>query len=505
MMYSLILATTLNIHPFDLVRVEDPNFPNADAVSETGAVLLEPPPPGTKWTFEAVAHTDGWVAKEAFEAMNITPWHEAGATGSGVKIAVFDVAWFGSHTYPEELGPVSTHDCYNDPTCNLPLDTEARFSFETGIHGYACAEVIHDLAPDAELYLVRTNGFTAFENAVNWAIGERIDLISMSLSFFNNSFYDGTGPFGPLVDKLAAHNILLVTSAGNYAEGHWKGQYHDGDQDGRMDFDGANGLYVHLGSGDNKRIYLNWNQHYTCGQSDLDLFVFDSATKGDRTIVGSSADLQDAEGDHCQPVERTSMTITRDDWYWLEVHHKAGSMSFVDVDIHVRDGSLHEPIRQGSITEPAVHSRAFAVAAVRADGYLHNNVEGFSSWGAFGSFKPDIAGPDGLSTAAYGAVGFYGTSASTPAVTGLIAVVMSDDRTLSPREAANRVQAWALNDEPLFSHPDTRWGAGKARLPLREPREVGCGRRPLIMPLFLVPLGFLRRRGGTFKGRPGIT
>ena len=58
----------------------------------------------------------------------------------------------------------------------------------------------------------------------------------------------------------------------------------------------------------------------------------------------------------------------------------------------------------GSIADPGTHPDVLTVAAVRANGYLQNGPESYSSQGPThgGVDKPDIAGPDGLTTSAYG-------------------------------------------------------------------------------------------------------
>jgi hypothetical protein len=493
---SLVFAAGLALDPWSLVRVDDPNHPDADAVSETGAVLLSPPEEGTPWRYEPVPEPDGWVGEEGATAMNITPYHELGFRGAGVKVAIFDLLWFGSEADPVELGEVQTHDCYFHESCDPPMDTwRPRFGFEEGVHGYACAEVVHDLAPEAELHLVRVNGLTSFENGVRWAIREGIDLISLSMSFYNDSFYDGSGEMAALMDELVAADVLLVTSAGNSAEQHWVGSYEDMDGDRRLDGDGANGWWVYLGQGDAKRFYLNWNQYGRCGRSDLDLYLFDSRGH----IVGRSEKAQDAEADQCQPVERLTGVAEEAGWYWLEVHHRAGETAGLSVRLHARNGFFEHPVPRGSVADPGAIPSAFAVGAVRAAGYLANDVESFSSWGpnAAGVMKPDIAGPDGISTDAYGGRGFYGTSAAAPAVTGALAVLMSMEPTLSPYEAADRLQSAAILQGPTYAQPRPQWGAGKARLPgLSAPRS-GCGERPLMMSLIWLPLGLWCRRRGT--------
>lgn len=496
-------ATELSsLSRYDLIRVEDPEHPEALATSPFGAVLASPPDPGTPYRAEHVPHTDRITspeersseplrvgAVEALEALNVESWHARGHTGAGVKVAIFDLQWFGAGEDPTELpGEVYTHDCWASSSCELPMENwRARFSFEEGSHGYACAEVIRDIAPDAELHLVRTNGQTTLESAVQWAIREEIDLISMSLSFFNNSFYDGTGPISEQMELLHLGGVMMVTSAGNYAEGHWRGQLTDGDLDGRADFDGLNGLWVYHGSG-SRSLYITWDQHRSCGLTDL------SATLRDEqgNILGHRDDAQEIDGDGCEPVERLSATVPEEGWTFLEVEIERGMRTDVQLDVYATSGVLDEGIPEGSITDPGVSRYAVAVGAVDGVGYLDNDIEGFSSWGWDG--KPEIAGPDGLTTGVYGVRGFFGTSASTPAVVGALALLLSEDPARTPWDALEILQAWAVDgDRPTFAEPDPRWGAGKARLSL--PAEVqGCGRKPLLLPLLLLPLALFRRR-----------
>lgn len=477
----------------ELVRVEDPHWPGAVATSATGAVLTSPPPEGTRWRREPVAEPDGF-AIEAVEVTNADLWHAEGHEGQGVRIAVFDSGWFAGEARPDAVGEYTTRDCWAHPSCELPVDPyRPRISNEGSAHGWACAEVLRSVAPGAELYLVAVPTYTAFENAVDWAIREDIDIVSMSLSFYLASFYDGRGPFDALMRRLEAAGVLMVTSAGNDARAHWRGAFRDGDGDGRMDLDGDNGLFVWLEAG-TRTIYLNWNEHDDCGRTDLDLRVLDARGR----IVGRSEQRQLPDRDRCEPVEIVRAWAEEAGWYRLEVHRHRGVATSLEVDLNGRGGVVfHESHAEGSITDPASHPLALAVGAVRAVGYLSNDVESFSSRGPTGAGlpKPDIAGPDGVSTFTLGSQGFFGTSAATPAVAGLIAVVMSEDPGITPREAAIRLQGWALSDRPGFARPDMRWGAGKARLPVQDPGGRGCAGGSSLAGLLLLigwPLG--RRR-----------
>lgn len=481
---------TLPHHPYDLVRVEDPAHPEADARSASGALLLSPPTDGTPWRWEHVPVNDAWIGEEAIEATSVAPWIAAGSGGAGVRVAVFDSQWFGHDL--DALG-VASRDCYAHPSCEPPIDTlRARFGFEEGAHGVACAELVRAVAPEAEVFAVRVNSLTTLENAVSWAIRERIDVISMSLSFFNASFYDGTGPITAQADRLATAGILLVTSAGNYARGHWRGAWTDGDGDGRLDGDGANGLDVYLPEGASRGPSVSWNQYRSCGATDLDVLLRDASGR----IVARGEAEQRYGDESCAPSERLRGPFAAG-WYRLEVHHRAGASVGLQVDVLNNGGELRGADPGGSITDPAVHPGVFAVGAVRAAGYLTNPAESFSSRGpvAGGWSKPDIAGPNGLTTRAYGPVGFYGTSASTPVVAGLIAVILGDRPELSPLEAGRRLQAWAWTDGVPAGQVDPALGAGRARLPDPAPEARGCAGGALL-PL-LLPWGWRRRvRGG---------
>ncbi|MFN7147170.1 MAG: S8 family serine peptidase, partial [Myxococcota bacterium] len=337
-----------DVGPWDRVRVDVPAWPGAEATSAGGSVLLTPPPAGTGWRVEEAPSLDSYDAVEAIEAMAVQPWHDAGADGTGVKVAVFDVQWFNAELWASELGEYTTHDCQAHQSCDLPMDTfRPRYGFEEGSHGVACAQVIRDVAPGVELHLVRVNGPTTFENAAAWAVREGIDIVSMSMSFFNNSFHDGSGMVNAAVDTMTAGGVLLVNSAGNYAEEHWVGDFADADGDGDHDFDwGGNFLPVYYGDGTHS-VQLSWDQFGACGDTDLDLYAYDRAGN----VVGRAEAVQDAEADSCTPVERLRLTAAETDWYWLRVVRKSGDPS-TRFAIFARGGEAWRT-EPGSLADPA--------------------------------------------------------------------------------------------------------------------------------------------------------
>ena len=490
-----------------LVRVEVPDFPGALLSSAGASLLAAPPTDGTPWRAEILAEPDlspatpselaAWSTGsfrpgEAFDALGAGPYRAAGYDGSGVKVAVFDIQWQDWELHAAELGPVQTHDCARHSSCARPIDgVRPGFSFEYGSHGVACAEVIRDLAPGVELHLVQVSGGVSLENAVSWAIREQIDVVSMSLSFFGESFGDGTGPVNAQARRLRNNGVLLVTSAGNSATEHTRARFTDADGDSIHDGpDGGERIAVELSPG-TRRFNLHWDDFGRC-ETDLDAYVY--APSG--ALVGRGLATQDPEDEACVPVERIAVYGQEEGIYDLVIHRKRGPAD-VDLELFARGGLVVDGDPRGSIVDPGSSPTTLTVGAVNASGYLANPVEYFSSWGptAGGLNKPDLVGPDGLTGSVYGNLGFFGTSASTPAVAAAIALLLDARPELSPVEAAALLRGHALSTAPVGAPHDPARGAGAARLPPLDAQPLGCRAGRLFGIAALLPILIpLRRR-----------
>ena len=157
------------------------------------------------------------VVSEGVSLIKADDWQNAGYTGSGVKVGIIDEGYTG---YTALLGT------------ELPSSVVVQ-SFSTyGIegltsHGVACAEIVHDVAPDAQLYLTNIDDEIDFANAVDWLIAQNVDIISCSLGWSVGGPGDGTGSIDDKVADAGTAGILWVNSAGNYAQGHWTGSGAD--------------------------------------------------------------------------------------------------------------------------------------------------------------------------------------------------------------------------------------------------------------------------------------
>jgi hypothetical protein len=162
-------------------------------------------------------------------ALGLERWQAAGVTGKGVKIAILDTGFRGYHDHLGKALPehVTTHSFRRD------ANMEARDSQ----HGILCAEVIHAIAPDADLLLADwdVDSPEEFLAAVRWARDQGARIISCSVVMPSCSDGEGGGTVHRDLDSLLGsgtgpHDLLCFASAGNTIDRHWCGPFHDGGQ-----------------------------------------------------------------------------------------------------------------------------------------------------------------------------------------------------------------------------------------------------------------------------------
>jgi hypothetical protein len=154
-------------------------------------------------------------------------WHAAAYRGQGIKIAVLDTGFRGYRAHLGQALPtqVTAHSFRKDG--NL----EARNSQ----HGILCGEVLHTLAPNAELLFADwdVGDLEEFLAAVRWAREHGARIISCSV--ITPSWSDGEGG-GAVHAELARllgpgdrpGSMLCFASAGNTTGRHWGGSFRDG-------------------------------------------------------------------------------------------------------------------------------------------------------------------------------------------------------------------------------------------------------------------------------------
>jgi hypothetical protein len=415
------------------------------------------------------------VVSEGVVGSEVEAWHGAGWTGRGIRIGILDSSFTG---YSALLGT------------ELPASvTVASFHADglergTNEHGTAVAEIIHDVAPDAELVLVNADA-DHLSDAIDFFIAEGVDIINLSGGWSVGPF-DGTAEQDVQVNRAIDSGIVWVNAAGNEADQHYAGTYQDADSNGWADLSGdieINDFFVE--AGDPFQIILNW----TDPTEDLDLCLWDldkilALPPAQQVPEDCSEGLQNQPWH--QPLEVIDWINTYPDTRWFGFSIGEGSITnppdgtaydvFTNV---VMDLGIQTPAT--SLLIPGATERVITVGAVPyAD---QGSIEPFSSRGptADGRVKPDLVGPDGVSTATYGG-GFIGTSASSPFVAGLAALYLNMNPAMTPidvrRELGQLADGAGKNN--TFGWGYARLGdPGGERVAFQSP---GSGRWMLRMP-----------------------
>ncbi|HEY3127672.1 MAG TPA: S8 family serine peptidase, partial [Candidatus Limnocylindria bacterium] len=360
------------------------------------------------------------VNGEGIAATGAAAWHAAGITGVGTKIAVIDLGFAG---YPARQASGDL------PASLTAVDMCSGQLLGPEPHGTAVAEIVHEMAPAAQLFLLCVDTEVQLGLAKDYAKANGIGIVNHSVGWFGTSRGDGSGGPGTpdaIVADARANGILWVNAAGNHSIGHWQGFFADADADGWNEFvpgDETNDALL-LG-GIEFCASLKWDD-WPLSSQDYDLYLF---RLSDLVIVASSTNAQTP----AKPVEELCYTSPDTRSYGVAIR-RASASAAPRFDLFVNNSVFQYVVASGSIVEPASSPNAMAVGAIC---WQNSALEFYSSLGPTidGRVKPDIVGPDAVSTATYGNFsgcaisGFAGTSASAPHVAGAAALAKQANAT----------------------------------------------------------------------------
>ena len=358
--------------------------------------------------------------------------------------------------------------------------------------GTAMLEIVHDLAPDAELFFATAFGGTASfaQNIRDLRNLYHCDVIVDDVSYFSESpFQDDT--VAKAVNEVTADGALYFSSAGNSGNkndgtaGVWEGNYTPiflspgSAWDSINQFGGLDNNQITKGSGN--PIVLFWSDPLDGSSNDFDLIVFNSAGSD---IICSSLDVQNGNDDPIEIVPGScNFPGAR-----LAVLRVVGAQSRF-LHLNTNRGRLANATT-GQTSGHSAAANAFSVAAVDVataggsdfTGGAANPVETFSSDGPRRMFyradgtpytpgnftstggvvrqKPDIAAADGVATASGPSFNpFYGTSAAAPHAAAISALMLElDGRLTNANDVRDLFAETALDIEAPGVDRDSGYG-----------------------------------------------
>ena len=423
------------------------------------------------------------ITSEGVAVTQASTWHGYGFSGAGAKVAVVDGGY----------KDLSTRQLQNEIPSNA---IEVNFSSspnmtDTDPHGSACAEIIYDMAPDVQLYLIKIDDVTDLIAVKDYCIAQGIDIISCSLGWDMLNFHDGIA-YNNWYTDIADHPVTAVNQANaagifcTFAAGNEQQQYtliswgsSGDDLLWSSSGDDLNVLYDDDGdttipTGKTLYIGMSWNQ-WPVTSNDFDIYLY-KKNGSSWDIVEGSEDPQTGESDS-YPMEEFVYTTTSAGEYAVGVSRYQNSsaptiiLRYYGTPYPYYWGYDNYAIpAPGSIAIPGDAASCFTAGALEHSSYTSGPIEYYSSLGpnnrgyTGGSavIKPDICAPAGVETRSYSEP-FYGTSASTPHVAGLAALIKGVYTAYAASEIKQYIEENGFDLGPAGK--DNTYGSGAALLP----------------------------------------
>ncbi len=362
-----------------------------------------------------------------------------------------------------------------------------------GDEGRGMAELIHDIAPGAELYFYSAfNGFFDFADGIRELADAGCDVIVDDIRYFFEPYFQD-GAIAQAVDDVVADGVVYLSSAGNSARKSYENSYNPIVVDGLEfhDFGGGDtSLNLRLNAGDATRLVFQWDDPSSLSgpnnpapDTDLDIFLIDVATEA---ILSQSAFDNTRSG---IPVEQISYTNDTDgvQEVALVIERYSGPTPrrIKYIDVARGRGSqfvdTHEGVNSGTCIG---HANTRGAITTGAQAYFFNpefgRPIGLNSFSSFGGTpilldgdgnpieaedrqKPDVVGTDGGNTTSFpnpnrpfsdpdndGFPNFFGTSASAPNIAAVVALMLQEKSDLTPNEVITILEETAIDmDNPV--------------------------------------------------------
>lgn len=363
--------------------------------------------------------------------------------------------------------------------------------------GIALLEIVHDLAPQAELYFHDCGGdIIAFNNAIAALKAAGCDIICDDVGWKYEPFFED-GLIASYVNKIT-DEVVYVSSAGNSAMEHYQGEYYDYIlPDGSHFHDFSQGtsldqkaLLVKVPWQSAIEIILQWDDPFTLSGNDLDMWVYDLTYQ--KYITGENGytfppkvsqtyglALQNGDDDPLETFiwENNNQEVNpRKEDVYLAVNVQNlnwDSDTNLEIFFYTYGGTEVEElylVPEDSIFGHPAALGAIAVGAIAANDPGNDEIREYSSQGPVTirgepvkRIKPDLCGVDGV-TVTWGLPGektynFRGTSAAAPHVAAIAALLKAEYPSSTPGQICQVLKDSAVHLEEV---PNGVFGYGLA-------------------------------------------
>lgn len=416
----------------------------------------------------------------------------------------------------------------------LPAVTVLNGQAGEGDEGTAMLEIIHALAPGAQLFFA-----TAFESVAGFATNIRAlrqagchiivdDVFYVTESVFQDGQVGGIvsstggGLIAQAVNDVTASGAMFFSSAGNSGNllkgtsGVWEGDFKDGGgtfaplpiDAGRIHDFGNNQLSNQLTVSTPFPVILQWSDPLGAAVNDYDLYVVNSTGT---QLLAASVDVQDGTQDPFEIVlpqaagRRIVIARYSGEDRFLHLNTNRGRLAVAT------DGQLHGHASGAEALAVAATPAFFAIGPApnptgpfpgffssssrvqlftsdgprrlffRADGSPFTPGNVLASGGVLRQ-KPEITAADGVSVTGVGFFPtlFFGTSAAAPHAAAIAAILKSGNPSLTPSQIRQAMINTAIDIEQ--PGVDVLSGAGIV-MPLNSAQPLG------IQPMAALELG----------------
>ncbi len=424
-----------------------------------------------------------------------------GVTGAGVTVGVIS----------DSINLVGSGVAGSQASGDLPATVTVLAEGASGSsdEGRAMAEIIYDMAPGITtmLFASGTNGgATAKANNIATLVNNGADIIADDIFYLTEPFFQD-GQVSQAVDAAVANGTAYFASAGNRARQSYEATYTD--SSGLHDFDPGSGVdtrqtIVSVPNSARFQLVLQWAEPWGAATTDLNI-TLRNAANGNLLAQDTTNNIG---GNPIASVTWTNNTGAAVN-VALDIARASGTgtpfMKYIALG-NFGTFTVGEFATNSNAINPdaAAANGSLAVAAVDQADSGHDDPEVYSSRGlltrrfdASGNLlatpqvrqKPNIAGADNVNTTVTGFQPFTGTSAATPSVAGIAALMLSSNTTLTvPQLYAAITNPANTIDCNLAGNPDADCGFGfvLADLAVGQVRDTSP---PSITPVITGTLG----------------